>query len=141
MEARTQSPASIRKLKTLKRQLETFAKNQGIKLLDEFTPDHASAFRASWAHGSISGLKKLERMRSTFRFFVRKEWIEKNPAQELDAPTITELPTLPFTGKEVDAILQHATGRWHALYLLLNDPTLQPRRAHSTGTTAKKTQT
>jgi integrase/recombinase XerD len=49
--------------------------------------------------------KKLEALRTFFRFVHESGWISTNPASHLKPPRITEPPTAPFTREEVVSIL------------------------------------
>jgi site-specific recombinase XerD len=50
-------------------------------------------------------LKKLERLRSFFRFAKDNRWIQDNPATEIRNPKVSIRPTLPFTREEMLQIL------------------------------------
>ena len=54
----------------------------------------------------MAALKKLERLRSFFRFARGSKWIAENPATELKSPKVTARPTLPFTHEEMIRVLQ-----------------------------------
>jgi site-specific recombinase XerD len=53
-------------------------------------------FRVSWSDGNVAALKKLERLRSFFRFAQSSKWIEDNPASELKNPKVPARPTMPL---------------------------------------------
>ena len=59
----------------------------------------------TWEDGPRSSGKKLERLRSLFRFCTRMGWIAGNPASELKAPKVAMCPTLPFSREEVIRIM------------------------------------
>jgi site-specific recombinase XerD len=65
-------------------------------------------FRATWKDGSLSASKKLERLRSVFKFALARKWISENPATNLKSPKVNEKPTLPFTESEMTQILKAA---------------------------------
>jgi integrase len=67
--------------------------------------DTLSQFRATWKEGARTASKKLERLRSFFRFAQKRKWVSENPASDLKAPKITLCPTLPYTQKEMLRIL------------------------------------
>jgi len=113
-------PATLKKYKVLLAQLETFTDRERVSKLKDITVDFAREFRASWHDGSISSSKKLERLRSFLRFCVLSGWIPSNPAESVAPPVIKTPPTLPFTEKEIQAILAKANDpRWHALVNLM----------------------
>jgi site-specific recombinase XerD len=101
-------------------QLQSFADARRVVKLKDVSVDFARVFRGSWKDGSISSAKKLERLRAFFRFCVLSGWMASNPAQSVAPPVIKTPPTLPYTEKELAAILQNATDpRWHALIQVL----------------------
>jgi integrase len=105
MEARKLSPATLKKYRMLFRQLEAFAEKEGKNRLCDWTYDTASAFRQGWKDQGIGAVKKLERLKTVFRFAVDAGWIEKNPAAKLKPPKVKENPTLPYSMPEMKAIL------------------------------------
>lgn len=119
LKARKLSIGTQRKLSALKRQILTFAEERGIATLDEFTTERVREFREGWKDSAISASKKLERLRSFFRFCADNGWILRNPAKSVRPPIASTPPTLPFSAKEIEAILKHADGKWRALALLL----------------------
>jgi len=105
IEARKLTDSTIRKYKLLKRQMEEFAKERGLRFLTEFDLPAVSQFRASWKDGPRSSAKKLERLRAFFRFAHKRKWVSENPASDLKAPKVTLCPTLPFSREEMVKIL------------------------------------
>jgi integrase/recombinase XerD len=55
--------------------------------------------------GAVSASKKLERLRTFFRFANESGWIDRNPAKLIRPPQVTLKPTLPFTAEEMERIL------------------------------------
>jgi site-specific recombinase XerD len=105
IEARKLSAATIRKYDLLSRQMQEFAKQHGFRLIDEFDLGILGKFRASWKDGPISSAKKLERLRTFFRFAQKRKWTAENPASDLKSPKIFMCPTMPFTSEEMVRIL------------------------------------
>ena len=107
-EARNLQPASVRKHKLNQRELEAFAKSEGLRFLSELSVDHVRSFRGTWNEAPITSQKRLERLRSAFQFFVDCDWITKNPARSVKSP-ITHLHAVePFTADEQALILSTA---------------------------------
>jgi integrase/recombinase XerD len=107
--ARHLAADTVRKYKLLFRQLEAFAKAKQLLLVAEFDTALLGEFRATWKDAALSAAKKLERLRSVFRFAVQREWIKTNPARELKIPSPKQVPTLPFSTAEMDRIIEAAT--------------------------------
>jgi site-specific recombinase XerD len=105
-EARKLKKSTIDRYRIIFRQLEAFAKKEGLGLLKELDTPVLSRFRATWKGSSgLADLKKLERVRSFFNFALVNGHIEKNPATALRNPRVRQSPTLPFSSDELIAIL------------------------------------
>jgi integrase len=104
-ESRQLGPTAIYKRKLLGRQMATFARDRGLRHLEEFDLKLLRDFRATWKNRNLSAKKKLEQLRGFFRFWVRCGALNANPALELDAPTVKQPPTLPFERNEMARIL------------------------------------
>ena len=110
-EARNLKDKTVYKYRLLFRQLTEFAKSQGFRFLKELDQAALRKFRASWKDQNLAAQKKLERLRSFFRFSVQNGWISANPASEIKSPKVTTRPTLPFTRDEMMRILT-AIAEW-----------------------------
>lgn len=106
-EARSLGDATMRKYRTLAKQILEFGSSRFV-YLNEFTTESAREFRASWKDASRAAGKKLERLRAFFRFAIENGWIEESPAKHLKPPIVKDTPTLPFTREEMARILEHA---------------------------------
>lgn len=62
-------------------------------------------YRERWELSPISSRKKLERLRTFFRFCQDSGWTRDNPARTLKAPAGKPQPTLPFSSEEIEKIL------------------------------------
>lgn len=107
-EARQLKDRTIYKYKLLFRQLSAFAEDRGFRFIEEIDTPALRAFRASWKDANLGALKKLDRMRSFFRFSQQNGWITANPLVGIKNPKITERPTLPFSRDEMIAIMEEA---------------------------------
>jgi integrase/recombinase XerD len=87
------------------RQLMKFGERHGIRYVNEFDRKTLQKFRASWKDKNIGALKKLERLRSFFRFANLNGWIVNNPASEIKDPKIWMRPASPFSSDEMRRIL------------------------------------
>jgi len=113
--------------------MESFAKDKGIRSLSEFDPVTLREFCGTWKQRDNTVSKKLERLRSFFRFSLESDWITRNPAAKIKGPKVKQSPTMPFSREEVTSILAACdrypdsygrTGQWNgrrlrALVLLL----------------------
>jgi integrase len=103
------SESTLRKYKLMLRQLEDFAERKGIRSVDEFDVEALRLFREEWNIAARTAQKKLERVRSFFRFCLEGGWIDKNPAKLVRGPAnLKEVPKLPFEPEQMDAILEKA---------------------------------
>jgi integrase/recombinase XerD len=67
--------------------------------------DDLRAFRESWKGSPITKAKKLERLRTFFRFCHDSGWIARNPSKALKPPKLKPIPTLPIPDDDVEKIL------------------------------------
>jgi site-specific recombinase XerD len=101
--------STIDRYRILFRQLEVFAASESIKYLNQLDTPMLNRFRASWKGNSgLADLKKLERLRSFFKFAQANGYTEQNPAATIRNPKIRPNPTLPFSQEEMLAILAAA---------------------------------
>jgi integrase len=103
--ARKLSRESLKKYRGLLTQLETFGTKRGLRYVRQLELPTLRDFRAGWADGAIAGKKKLERLRSFFRFALQSNWVKQNPVLAMRSPKVTQPPTLPFSKDEMDKIL------------------------------------
>jgi integrase/recombinase XerD len=107
-EARNLGESTVRKYKLLFSQLEAFAKIKGISFADKIRLDDLTEFRSTWADNPLSSSKKLERLRSIYKFALKRKWVESNLAEDIKSPTVEHNPTLPFSDEEMKRILTSA---------------------------------
>jgi integrase/recombinase XerD len=105
-EARNLHDRTIYKYRLLFRHLDAFSATQGLRFLKEFDTSTLRKFRVTWKDSNLAALKKLERLRSFFRFARENGWLAENPATKINNPKVTMRPTLPFSQDEVVRILQ-----------------------------------
>jgi integrase/recombinase XerD len=119
-ESRGLQPDSVRKYRHLKRVTLEFAVREGLRYLSEFDVAKCRDFRSTWTVKNASARKRLEYLRSFFRFAQESGWIAQNPAKALKPPKITDPPTMPFSRPEIEALLTAAPNlEVKALILLL----------------------
>ena len=104
-EARGLRATTLYKYRLLFRQLQEFARENGLRFLSECDIDFLRRFRASWPNRNIAARKKLESLRAFSRFAHDSGWIAANPGAKLKPPKITDRPTMPFTRDEFTRIL------------------------------------
>jgi site-specific recombinase XerD len=73
-------------------------------LVNRFTPDALGKFREKWEVKPSTAVKKLERLRSFFKFCVDRGWCEKNPAKPLRAPKETAIEKKPYDQWELEKL-------------------------------------
>jgi integrase/recombinase XerD len=114
--ARELADATLYKLRIqLEKQLLTWCKSEGYKLLKEFDLRAAQSFRASWTDGALAKKKKQERLTGFFWFCIRAGWLTSNPTDRLGRISATQAPTDYFTRDEyerlIDATYLYREGR------------------------------
>lgn len=134
--ARNLGVETVGKYALLRRELEARFGNRPV---DSVTVEDLALYRESWKLAPLSASKKIERMRTFFRFCVGRGWCVQNPASILKTPRVVQNPTLPFTDDElvkireaVDAYPDRPAGRreqLRAFLLLLEHSGLRIRDA------------
>jgi integrase/recombinase XerD len=101
-EARRISEPMRKKLKHVTKELTTAL---GSLSLRSVTTDDIRKIREGWNLAPITTQKRLEVIRSFFRFCVDSGWIDRNPAKAVKLPVVHFEPTLPYTSEEMEKIL------------------------------------
>jgi len=104
-EARGLRPPSVYKYRLLFKQLNAYADEKALVYLDELDVDTLRAFRESWKNKNYSARKKLEALRTFFRFAHEAGWVSKNYALAIKPPKVEQPPTLPYTREEFNSVL------------------------------------
>ena len=98
---------TIRKYENLlSRRFLPWCEAKGYRYLKQLGVEQLRQFRATWSDSANYATKNLERLRAFFRFCMHDDWIAKNPARAVKAPKVTETPTLPFSRREMDRIIE-----------------------------------
>jgi integrase/recombinase XerD len=108
-QARKLNERTIYKYRFLFDRLTTFADLEGVRFLKQLDTATLRKFRTTWKDNNLAALKKLERLRSFFRFANDSGWLADNPAQKLSSPRVKARPTLPFSHQEMIRILAAAS--------------------------------
>jgi len=93
---------SLGKYRLLEREL---VREFGSRPVDAVRVDDLARYREGWKLAAISARKKIERLRSFFKFCLSRGWVERNPASELDMPALKFSPTLPVTDTDLENLL------------------------------------
>ena len=107
-EARNLGRGTKRLYKLLFKQMLEFAQDRGIKLANDFNLDALTDFRSGWKIGPLTASKRLERLRSVFKFAVQRKIVEENHALSLVGPKLKQNPTLPFSKQDMEKVLKAA---------------------------------
>jgi integrase/recombinase XerD len=105
LEAQGLSAQTVRKYKLLRRQMVEFGFARGLTLLPEFELDTIGQFRATWKDGARSAGKKLERLRSFYKFCLARKWANSNLASQIKSPKVSPCPTMPLSHEEMVKLL------------------------------------
>lgn len=104
--ARELRQPTLYKFDLLFRQLEEFAKNQGLVFVSDFDVENVRRFRASWPNKNFAARKKLEATRAFFRFCNVSGWISTNPASALKPGKTADPQIIPITKEEFGKVLK-----------------------------------
>jgi len=100
--ARGVGPAQTGKYNLLKAEMTA---RFGSRALRSVSADDLAQYREGWRVKGISARKKLERLRTFFRFSQERGWIGSNPAKLLKPPKEKSPQVLPFEEDEWEKIL------------------------------------
>jgi len=101
-ETRGLGPAQLGKYRLLIAELKEEFKN---RTLDGIFVDDLRAYRENWNLSPISAHKKLERLRTFFKFCEDSGWCGSNPAKILKPPKYEQTEKAPFTKEELEKIM------------------------------------
>lgn len=93
------------KYRLLFEQMKAFARDNGLRFLPELDLPALRRFRASWPNQNFSAQKKLESLRTFFRFAQANGWIAENAATKLERQKTRRPQVLPFTRDEIVRML------------------------------------
>jgi integrase/recombinase XerD len=85
--------------------LQEFAGDNGLRFLRELDLPMLRKFRATWSNENFSAQKKLEALRTFFRFAQVNGWVAENVAAKLESHKTRHPQVLPFTREEMVRIL------------------------------------
>ena len=101
-ESRKLADVTTAKYRLLVRELKS---EFGDRDLGTIGVDDLAHYRETWKLSPIASVKKLERLRTFFKFSMDRGWCKSNPALGLKKPKTKTLPTLPFTDEEIEKIV------------------------------------
>lgn len=84
---------------------EELTKEFGTWSLRRISVDDLRKYREGWDLAPITASKKLERLRTFFKFCYDSGWIQQNPAKQVRMPKAKYSPTLPYSDEEWKNIL------------------------------------
>jgi integrase len=85
--------------------IEEMKKCLGPLELHAVTVDDMARYSETWKMAPITARKKLERLRSFFKFCAERGWCKFNPAVGVKKPSVKFKQRMPFTDAEVEKIL------------------------------------
>ena len=100
--ARGLGDAQLGKYRLMKTEME---KEFGSQSMRSVTADDLARYRKTWKLSGVSSRKKLERLRTFFRFSQERGWSQGNPAKVLKPPKEKQKQVLPFSDGEWEKIL------------------------------------
>lgn len=98
--------STLKKYRTLTRQLSAFAEDRGYVMLDQLDVSSMDLFYSGWRDGIRSRAKKLETLKSFFKFCRKRKWMTEDITEDLQAPEGSSIPAHkdPFTDAELERI-------------------------------------
>ncbi|MGC2210721.1 MAG: site-specific integrase [Candidatus Korobacteraceae bacterium] len=105
-ERRELKASGSKKYKELLAQLKQHCANRAITTVRALDIAAVKVFMDGWQESSLVQGKKIERMRTFFRYCQEMGWTENNPATNIKKPKVTNKPVVPFSPEEVEAIIK-----------------------------------
>src|SRR5260370_1155532 len=102
-EARKLGTETLGKYKLLVKELKD---EFGESIVGQVSVDDLRSYREKWSVASVTARKKLERLRTFFKFCQESGWVHANPAKVLKAPKGHTQPTLPLTKEDFEKLLR-----------------------------------
>ena len=104
---------TLAKYRTFTNQLEAYCQDRGCVYIDQLTVTDMDRFYARWKDGIRAKAKKLERLKAFVKFCVKREWLAKDIADDLEAPegSSVTVPKSPFTDEELDRLYAACVSR------------------------------
>lgn len=120
-EARQLSAASVGKYKLLTEELKCEFASRTVGSIDI---QDVRAYRERWEMSPISARKKLERLRTFFKFCHESGWTRANPAKAIKPPVAKPSPTLTKTdmGGDIFKTPKDFASKTHSLQSLYAMP-------------------
>jgi integrase/recombinase XerD len=92
--------STVYKYRLLFGQMKAFARDNGLRFLPELELPMLRKFRGSWKNENFSAQKKLESLRTFFRFAHANGWVAENAAVKLETQKTRCPQVLPFTRED-----------------------------------------
>ena len=100
-------PSTLKQYKILLTRLKAFSKHRGYIFLKQLGVVQIRDFRNSWTtYSPRTAGKHIERLKRFFTWCVENQWIPVSPAKPLKPPKVGQTDVVPFSEKEVEAILK-----------------------------------
>jgi site-specific recombinase XerD len=97
--------SGIKKYRELLDQLKVFCAGRAISTVRALDLATVKTFINGWQDSNLVQGKKIERLRTIFRYYLEMGWCDGNPAVVIKKPKVTSPPVRPFTAEQVEAIL------------------------------------
>lgn len=99
---------TIAQYKLAGERFEGVMRKRGVLVLDAVKVDHLEAYKDSLAATMKPRTVRLEmqKIKTFFRLALRRGWVEKSPAEQVERVTVDHEPKEPFTAEEVERILE-----------------------------------
>jgi integrase len=123
--ARKLSEGSVLKYEQAVKSLKSF----GDKTVRQVSVDDIGKLRESWKISALTMQKRLETIRAFFKFCVRRDWTDKNPAEHVTAPVVNQNPTLPFSDDDMAKIFEALETQYLAAHPFSSDLTKRKIKA------------
>jgi len=110
---------TIRQTAIFFRQMIAFAKEKGLVSVRDFDLAALEELRKFWKVGDLVRQKRQERLKAVFRYALKHQMIDENPASELGKIKVRRAQVAPFTDDEMNRIVAAGKARGAKVYALI----------------------
>lgn len=135
LEARNTRKSTRESYRSLFKQLEAFARDEGLETLGDIDRAAARRWRESWTWAPKTQQRIIAQLKAFFGFAVSEGWTSVSPVAGIRPPKLDAAPTLPLSVDEMRRLLaaSAALPKEQALFLLMRYSGLAIRDAATLG--------
>ena len=104
LQRRNRASSTIDNYRSFLRSWVAFGRRRSLTDLDDYDQITLRKFQDSWSLKPSSARVRYNMLRTFFSFAVDMDWIDKSPMSKMTPPKVTQVPTMPLTRDEFQAL-------------------------------------